>query len=143
METVSQMLGSSPDRSFTTATDVLTNCVRACLECEQACVSCADGCLASAAVATLRRCLRICLDCADACNATTRMLSRQCAPDVEMVRRQVQLLALACRACADECGRHADHEFCRLCMECCRRCEEACHSLVQTIGIPGPGARAH
>ena len=41
---------------------------------------------------------------------------------------------MACRACGDECEKHAaHHEHCRLCAEVCRRCEQACRDLAATI----------
>ena len=42
--------------------------------------------------------------------------------------------AAACRACGDECERHAQHhEHCRVCAESCRRCEEGCNRLLQAL----------
>ena len=83
----------------------------------------------------LVRCVRLNLDCADACEAAGRIAARQTAPDLGVVRKAVDTCAAACRACAEECERHADHhEHCRVCAESCRRCERACADLVAAIG---------
>jgi hypothetical protein len=49
---------------------------------------------------------------------------------------------VACRACADECEKHAaHHEHCRLCAEVCRRCDQACRELVAAIASQGARRR--
>jgi hypothetical protein len=81
------------------------------------------------------RCIRLCLDCADACATTARIVIRQTAPDLRVMRAVVEACAAACQACGDECERHAaHHEHCRICAEVCRRCEQACNDLVAAIG---------
>jgi hypothetical protein len=41
---------------------------------------------------------------------------------------------VACRACGDECHRHAPHhDHCRVCEEVCRSCEEACSELLASM----------
>lgn len=138
-ESISKILKTHPQKPALESS-VLMECIRECLACEQTCVSCADACLGEQNVTELRRCIRLNLDCADICNVTGRMLSRQQEPDLELLRQQVQLLALSCRKCAVECDRHAaHHEHCRVCAEACRRCEEACNRLVQSLPS---GARA-
>jgi hypothetical protein len=86
-------------------------------------------------VQELVRCVRLNLDCVDACTAAGRILTRQTATDLEVVRAIIEACAAACRACGDECERHAaHHEHCRLCAQACRRCEQACSELIATIG---------
>src|SRR3954447_6922767 len=81
------------------------------------------------------RCTRLCLDCADVCGATSRIVTRQTAPDVGVVRAAVEACVVACRACREECERHAEHdEYCRSCAQVCGRCEQACDGLLATIG---------
>ena len=81
------------------------------------------------------RCIRLNLDCADACDATGRILTRQTAADVGVLRAVIQACAAACRAGGDECERHAEHhEHCRVCAGACRRCEQACNDLLATTG---------
>ncbi len=82
-------------------------------------------------VKELSRCIRLNLDCADICETTGRALSRQVGTDASVLRAFVQTCAEACRACGEECERHAEmHEHCRVCAEACRRCEQACNDLV-------------
>ena len=109
----------------------LAECVEACYECAQTCTACADACLGETDhLAMLVRCVRLDLDCADVCDATGRVLSRAAATDDGVRRALVAACAEACRACGDECERHAAmHAHCRVCAEACRRCEAACRAL--------------
>jgi hypothetical protein len=114
--------------------DALLRCIDECLDCAATCTSCADACLGENDVEELVRCVRLNLDCADVCEATGRILTRQTAPDLRVVRATIEASAAACRACGDECARHAaHHEHCRLCAEACRRCGKACDDLLATI----------
>ena len=113
---------------------VLLRCVDECLDCAASCTSCADADLAEDDVSEMRRCIRLCLDCADACDVTARIVTRQTEPDLQVMRAMVEACVAACRACGDECERHAaHHEHCRICAEVCRRCEQACADLVAAL----------
>jgi hypothetical protein len=115
--------------------DVLLRCIEECLDCGASCTSCADADLAEDDVREMVRCIRLCLDCADACDATARIVIRQTAPDLGVLRAMVEACAAACQASGDECERHAaHHEHCRICADVCRRCEQACLDLVAAIG---------
>jgi Domain of Unknown Function (DUF326) len=115
--------------------EALLRCIEECLDCAASCTSCADADLAESDVRELVRCIRLCLDCADTCETTGRIVIRQTAPDVSLVRAMVEACSVACFACATECDRHAaHHEHCRLCAEACRRCKNACDELLATIG---------
>jgi hypothetical protein len=82
----------------------------------------------------LVRCIRLCLDCADVCDAAGRIVTRQTEPDLDVMRAMIEACAPACRACGDECERHADHHgHCRICAAVCRRCEQSCNDLLVTI----------
>jgi hypothetical protein len=122
---VKEILRAHP-RAPVVELEVLVRCIDEC----RACTVCADACLGEEEVRAHVRCVRLCLDCADACGYAGNVLSRATDPD-----RSIQLTALeayrsACRACAEECERHAPHaEHCRLCAEECRRCESACTEL--------------
>jgi hypothetical protein len=114
--------------------DASVRCIEECLDCGASCTSCADADLAEDDVREMRRCIRLCLDCADACDATARIVTRQTEPDLQVMRAIVEACAAACRACGDECERHAaHHEHCRICAEVCRRCEQACADLVAAL----------
>jgi hypothetical protein len=115
--------------------NALQRCIDECLDCAASCSSCADADLAEDDLREMVRCIRLCLDCADACDATGRILTRQTAPDLRLIRAIVEACAVACLAGAEECDRHAaHHEHCRLCAEACRRCKTACDDLLATIG---------
>jgi hypothetical protein len=114
--------------------ELLLRCIEECIDCAATCTSCADADLAERDVAEMIRCIRLCLDCANACEATGRILTRQTEPDLGVLRAESEACAVACRACAEECDKHAaHHEHCRICANVCRRCEQACKDLVAAI----------
>lgn len=113
----------------------LANCIDECFSCAQACTACADACLSEQAVSELVKCIRTNADCADICDATGRALSRHTGYDANLTRTILEACAAACKACGDECARHASaHEHCRICAEACQRCERACRELIATLG---------
>jgi hypothetical protein len=115
--------------------DAVLRCIAECFDCAASCTACADADLAENDVRELVHCIRLCLDCVDACETTGRIVIRQTSPDLHVVRAMVEACAAACRACGEECERHAGHhEHCRVCAEACRRCERACADLVAAIG---------
>jgi len=115
--------------------DALLRCIEDCFDCAATSTSCADACLGENDLPELVRCIRLCLDCADVCEATGRIVTRQTAADLGVIRAMIEACAAACRACGQECERHAaHHEHCRICAEVCRRCEQACDDLVAKIG---------
>lgn len=131
--TIRDMLEAHPARTALDR-DSLLRCIEECIDCAATCTSCADADLAEPDVAEMVRCIRLCLDCADACGATARILSRQTEPDLGVLRAETEACLVTCRACAEECDKHAaHHEHCRICAEVCRRCEQACEALLATI----------
>jgi hypothetical protein len=115
--------------------DALLRCIEECLDCGASCIACADASLSEPDVDEMLRVIRLCLDCADACDATGRIVTRQTAPDVGLLRAIVQACATACAVCAAECDLHAaHHEHCRVCAEVCRRCKDACDDLLGVLG---------
>ncbi len=114
--------------------DLLARTIDALLTCSQTCTACADACLGEGVVSELVQCIRSDLDCADSCAATARILSRHTGYDGNVTRAHLQASIAACRACGEECERHASmHEHCRVCAEACRACEDACRELLITI----------
>lgn len=104
------------------------------IACSEACTACADACLSEGMVADLTKCIRTNLDCADVCSATARVLSRHTGYDANISRALLEACVMACRACGDECARHAGmHEHCRICAEACRACESACQNLLDAM----------
>jgi Domain of Unknown Function (DUF326) len=132
--TVQEMIDAHP-KPPSVDRDALLRCLDECLDCAATCTSCADACLGEQDVQGLVRCIRLNHDCADACDAAGRILTRQTAPDVGVLRAAIQACVAACRACGRECERHAaHHEHCRVCGRACTRCEEACNDLLAAIG---------
>lgn len=132
---VQEMISTHPDVQGSVNT-VLLRCIEECFECAQACVSCADACLAEDAVAELIQCIRLNLDCADICNVTGHLATRRTGSNEGVLRAAIELCAIACRECGQECERHAaHHEHCRICAEVCRRCETTCMEAASGIDV--------
>lgn len=134
MSNAQAMLDTYP-REFNVDAGVLAACVDACYECAQTCTACADDCLSEPSVAELVKCIRLNQDCADVCVAAGRVANRQTEYDANVTRSIVEACVAACRACGEECERHASmHRHCAICAEACRRCEQACLDLLNAIG---------
>jgi hypothetical protein len=132
MHHVTAMLKTHPQA---TPNEALTRCIQECVACALTCTSCADACLAEDQVEALVRCIRLNLDCADVCDATGRVLTRQTSSEPRLALSMLESCARACRLCAEECERHAEHhEHCRVCADACRRCEQACQDLRSSVG---------
>ena len=128
-----QLLDTYPASASADA-DVLAIAIDALSDCAQACTADVDADLSEQDLAEMVRCIRLCLDCADACDATRNIVIRQTEPDLGVLRAEIDACAVACRACAEECDKHAaHHEHCRICAEVCRRCERACRDLLGAI----------
>lgn len=94
-----------------------------------------DACLGEEMVAKLTQCIRLNLDCADVCAATGSVASRRTGSNEEVIRRMLDACATACRACGDECEKHASmHEHCSIRAEERRRCEQACRLAPESMG---------
>ena len=127
---IQEMISTHPNGSRLNE-DALRACIEACFECAQTCTACADACLAEEGDMDLRHCIRTDQDCADVCSTTGHMLSRLTQPSWPLLRAQVKACREACKACGEECRRHADHhEHCRVCGDTCKRCEDACDQLL-------------
>jgi hypothetical protein len=135
MSSIREMLAAHP---LSPAVDRAAHaeCIQACVDCAQTCTACADACLAEDHVQELRRCIRLNLDCFDVCVTTGNLLSRQTEPDWNLIRKQLEACAAACRTCGEECARHAEkHEHCRVCVDACRHCAEACDRLLRASPV--------
>ncbi|MET9572958.1 four-helix bundle copper-binding protein [Streptomyces virginiae] len=109
--------------------------IEECIACAQACTACADACLSEGMAGDLAKCIRTDMDCADICTTAVAVLSRHTGYDANITAAIPKACSMACKACGDECGRHADmHEHCRLCAEACRSCEQACNELLDALG---------
>jgi hypothetical protein len=133
MERVRQMFVSHPNPA-SDAGDEAFALVQAAAECAAVCTTCADACLEEADPAALRSCIRANLDCAEICALTGRLIARPGKQDPGTLRAQLEACAIACRACAAECERHAAAmAHCRICAESCRACAGACDRMRQAL----------
>ena len=114
--------------------ELLATAIDEALTCFQTCTACADACLSEQMIAELGKCVRTDLDCADLCATTVKVLSRHTGYDANITRAQLQACIAACKACGDECEKHAGmHEHCKVCAQACRACEKACSALLASI----------
>jgi Domain of Unknown Function (DUF326) len=103
-------------------------------DCAQACTADADDDLSEQNLTEMVKCIRLCLDCADVCTATVGVTSRQTYYDPNVTKPLLEACVATCKACGEECERHAPHyEHCRVCAEACRRCERACRKLLDAL----------
>ena len=131
--TMREMIAAHPSPPLVDA-DALARCIEECFTCEATCSSCAAAYLGEDDIGELVASIRDCLDCADICGATGRILARQ-ASDEAYPRAALVICVQACRVCAEECQRHAEHhEHCRLCAKECRRCEDVCNEVLRLLG---------
>lgn len=133
MERVRKMFSTHPSPASDAGEEAF-RLVTAAAECAIVCTTCADACLEDEDPGSRAQCIRTNLDCADVCAATLRMISRPGKQDKELLRAQLEACARACRACAEECDRHAAKmEHCRVCAESCRACAEACDAMIAAL----------
>ena len=134
MTDVVAMLNAYPGTLPQIDKDSLVICVQECLNCAQACTSCADACSADPSAAHLARCVGAALNCADIATAGVRVLSRPTPYDSELTKATLRVLIEACRACYDECRKHApENEACRVCADASVRCAQACRHLLRSL----------
>ncbi|MFB9865610.1 four-helix bundle copper-binding protein [Rufibacter immobilis] len=100
--------------------------IQALTACAASCDHCFDACLQEQDVKMMEGCIRLDRDCADICKLTASALARNSSE----ARTFLQACAEICRACGDECAKHAHMQHCQDCAEACRRCEEACRSVI-------------
>ncbi len=128
-----QLLDTYPS-SVSVDADVLAAAIDALSACAQACIADVDADLSEQHLTEMVRCIRLCLDCADVCTATVAVMSRNANYDANVARPLAEACAAICKACGDECERHAHmHEHCRVCAEACRRGEQACRQLLDAV----------
>ena len=134
MSRARKMLDTHP-RALSIDASVLAACIDECFVCAQTCTACADADLGESDVETMLACITLCLNCSDVCVSTGRVLSRQTEFVPGQARIVLETCIDACRRCAEECDRHAQHhEHCRICADECRRCEEACAAVFSALG---------
>ena len=132
--TVKEMLATCPADLGDIDQAKLTRCIEECIACAQACTACADACLSEGMVATWPS-----ASAPTWTAPTSAPPPPRSSPPHRLRRphhgRDPHRLRRACKACADECARHADmHERCRICAEACRSCQQACDDLLGALG---------
>jgi hypothetical protein len=135
MSTLEQMFETHPEPAGTNGAAAV-RCIQATARCAQACTVCADACLGEDDVAAMVTCIRLDLDCAEVCRVTGTLLTRPSHRDAPALRAQLQACVEMCRACADECERHAEGhgmDHCRICAEACRECADACEAMITAL----------
>jgi hypothetical protein len=94
-------------------------------ECLKSCRHCAIACLGEKHPQHMAECIRLDLDCAEACSLALGFLHRQSG----RVSQALEFCAEICKACGEECAKHASMDHCRACAEVCNRCAEACFQM--------------
>lgn len=98
------------------------------LECAQSYTVSADACPSEDVVAELTKHVWTTVDR----DPARRFLSRHTGHDANLTRAVLEACPAVCKACGDECARHAEmHGHCRTCAEACRRCELTCSECAQ------------
>lgn len=139
--TILEMITSNPEPALVEAT-ALAHAIERLEEASQANTACADACLAEADPAPLRECIRRTADAADVLGTTARVLSRQTAPDLGLVRVLLEAATVAAKRAAAECESHAQmHVHCAVSADASRRSEAATRSLLELVRdrVPQPG----
>ena len=133
MQTVQATLQSHPAKPA--HPDAMSRCIEACFTCAGTCTACADACLSERQIDELLACIRINLDCAAICSATGSVVARSKAgASRQVLEGQLAVCIAACRACGEECRRHAaSHEHCRICADACEDCATACNEMLAAL----------
>jgi len=133
MPAVEAALRSHPGRP--THPDAISRCIESSFTCAGTCTTCADACLSERNIEGLLACIRQNLDCAAICLATGSVAARsKVGASRQVLESQLNLCIAACRACGDECHRHAaTHRHCRVCAEACDDCARACTDMLAAL----------
>ncbi len=91
-------------------------------ECVAACHNCSTACLDEKEVSMMANCIKLDMDCAQICELTAAFFSRGSNHTIHVMKECAEI----CTKCAEECGKHANMEHCKICAEACRKCAKAC-----------------
>ena len=72
-------------------------------------------------------CISLDRDCANICALTARLVARGSAHGQRLLRECAEV----CKACGDECAKHAHRQRGQACADACRRWEEACRAAFE------------
>lgn len=107
------------DHRYDQLLDVLERCMTAC-------ESCASENLRSDNRTSMQRSIRLALDCGEFCGFTARFVAR----DSEFKHDLLYQCSKICKACEDECRKHATEPALN-CAEVCHECHLACALIAQ------------
>lgn len=100
----------------------LLTCSAECLACLLACEKCSTDCINEGR----KLCALLCRDCADICALCARFEARNSNYHKDICA----LCAKTCKACAEECSKHAAHHVsCKECEEACNKCAAVCAEM--------------
>lgn len=128
MDRLRRILDAHPDPASSAGEEAL-KCIYEAAQCALVCTTCADACLVETEDGDLTECIRLNLDCAEACWLVARLLAPAGERDRETLELGLAACIRACRACAEECDRHAEMSHCAICAEACRACADACETM--------------
>ena len=93
--------------------------------CAAECNHCATACLDEEDVKILAKCIKQDIDCADICSLTASLIARGSVHGSHLLKECAEI----CKACAEECEKHAHMQHCKTCAEACRICVQACEAV--------------
>ena len=126
----------SYEHAISVDTAVVAEAIDAMNDCRQACITDVDANLSEPDLPEMVKCIRLCLHCADVCAASSDVTSRPGVHEADVLAPLLEACVASCKACGDECERHAHmHEHCRVCADACRRCETACRQLLAALPL--------
>lgn len=100
------------------------SCIDACHACATACDVCAAACLQEDDVKMMARCIAHDIDCASMCRTAAGLMARGSTFSNAVCSQCANL----CKACGEECAKHA-HAHCQECAQACRRCADECQRM--------------
>ncbi|MEO6903605.1 MAG: four-helix bundle copper-binding protein [Bacteroidia bacterium] len=97
--------------------------------CADACNTCLTACLKEEEVKKMVSCIRLDMDCAQICEVTAAFISR----GSDHAKHLMKECAEICSKCAQECGKHAHMEHCKVCSDMCKKCAEMCSTATLVL----------
>lgn len=96
------------------------------LDCAITCTRCASVCIDEKKSKQLSHCIELDIDCAGICNTVATFAARNSAYAKELLDECITI----CHACADECEKHPEVEYCNQCAAVCNECVRECEEIL-------------
>jgi hypothetical protein len=113
---------------------LMQQCIEACAAAEQAAVMCADAAMGEG----MARMMSMCANTADMTHTMMRMMMRPAGYDLASMMGMLEATMMMCRACATECGMHAEmSDHCAMCAEVCTNAVAAMEDLKASMPVAG------